>query len=575
MKTLTGPAGGPPPPPPRSRGAARGCLLGAALAVALVLGLSCVGLLALGVGGGPLVPDGSILVVRTDAEYPETLPFAPFFLADAGPTFGELVAAVERAAEDPRIAGLHLVVGDTRLGWARAGELRDGVLRLGALGKRVTASLEFAGLADYYLASAAERIFLHPRGQLGLFGVSMEVLFYGEFLEKFGIEAQFEAIGPYKTAPEVFTRSGMSPEHRAQLESLGSGVREELAAAVAAARGIGEGPADRLLAEGPWTASRALASGLVDELAYPDEVEDGFGEAPLLPLGDYLASPGRTSGAARVAVVHLDGPILPGESRRDPLVGAVAGAETVAAALARVEADESVDAVVLRVSSPGGADTASDTIWRAAERVGRQKPVIASFGDTAASGGYWAATAARRVVAEPLSITGSIGVFVGKFSIGGLLEQVGVAAEVVSLGGNPEWGSGARPLDEEDLERLREGAAETYRVFLERVAAARGMTTAEVDAVGQGRVFTGRQALAAGLVDEFGGLRRAIRLAAVAAGFGEDAETLVIVLPEPRSLGEAIREAFLSRGLAGRLPFLRALSRGAPLALLPYRPRIG
>lgn len=564
----------PPPPGPRRRGVA-GCLLTVMLLLAAVLVLGFLGLAALlFVGEGPSVPEGSVLLVGTETEYPETLQYAPFLFADAGLSFSDLVRGISHAASDPRIAGLHLRVGRTRLGWARARELRDGVLRLREEGKRVTASLEYAGLMDYYLASAADRIHLHPRGQLGLYGVSMEVMFYAGLFEKLGIEAQFEAIGPYKTAPEAFTASGMSPEHRAQLESLGEEFRSGIGEAVAEARGMTAADADRLLSDGPYTASRALEAGLVDALSYLDEIEEDVGEEELLDIGDYVGSLRREAEDAevRVAVVHVDGAILPGKSRDDLSAGRVAGAGTVAEALAWAEEEESVDAVVLRVSSPGGSDSASDTIWRAAERVRAAKPLVASFGDVAASGGYWVSTATRHVVAEPLSITGSIGVYVGKFSIGELLEKIGVAADLVTAGGRPNWLSPSRPLDERDLERLREGATEIYGVFLERVAAARKMTTTEVDAIGQGRVFTGGQALAAGLVDQEGGIEDAVRLAASEAGFPADATIEWVSLPEPPTFVEALQAEFRMGGLRERLPLLDAALEGTRLALLPFVP---
>jgi len=438
----------------------------------------------------------------------------------------------------------------------------------------VTASLEYAGLMDYYLASAADRIHMHPRGQLGLYGISMEVMFFAGLFEKLGIEAQFEAIGPYKTAPEAFTASGMSPEHRDQLESLGEEFRSGAAEAVAESRGLTQGDADRLLSDGPYTASRALEEGLVDALSYLDEIEEDVGDEELVDIGDYVNSLRRGAPPAevRVAVVHVDGAILPGKSREDLSAGPVAGANTVAEALAWAEEEASVDAVVLRVSSPGGSDSASDTIWRAAERVRAVKPLVASFGDVAASGGYWVSTAARRVVAEPLSITGSIGVYVGKFNIGELLDKIGIAADLVTAGGRPNWLSPSRPLDEQDLERLREGAAEIYGVFLERVAAARNMTATEVDAIGQGRVFTGGQALAAGLVDQAGGIEDAVRLAASEAGFPDEATIEWVSLPEPPTLAEAIEAEFRAGGLRERLPLLDAALEGTRMALLPFVP---
>ena len=570
-----GRAPSPPPPPGAARRTRSGCGLGALLALAALVALGFLGLaLALLLGGGPAVPEETVLVVGTEGAYPETLPYTPFFFADAGTTFSDLVEGMSQAAEDPRVSALHLRVGDTRLGWGRARELRDAALRFRSAGKRVTASLEYAGLLDYYLASAADRIHMHPRGQLGLYGVSMEVLFLAGLFEKLGIEAQFEAIGPYKNAPDVFTGTGMSPEHREQLASLGEEFRSGVAEAVAEARGMAASDADRLLADGPYTARRAREQGLVDALSYRDEIREDVDDAQLLDVADYLAAVRRgfPRGDARVAVVHVDGAILPGKSREDLAVGRIAGADSVAEALAWTEEEPSVDAVVLRVSSPGGSDAASDTIWRAAERVRAVKPVVASFGDTAASGGYWVSTAARRVVAEPLTVTGSIGVYVGKFSIGELLEKIGIAADLVSAGGQPNWLSPSRPLDEQDLERLREGAAEIYGVFLERVAAARNMTAAEVDAIGQGRVFTGRQALQAGLVDELGGLRHAARLAATEAGFPPEATVELISLPEPPTFAETIAAEFRSRGLRERLPLLDAALRSTRLALLPYVP---
>ena len=565
----------PPPPPGAPRRAGSGCLLSAMLVMAVFVGLGFLGLaLVFFLAGDPPVPEDGILLVGTEGEYPETLPYAPFLFADAGPSFSELIQGLSRAAEDPRIGALHLRVGDTRMGWARARELRDAALRFREAGKRVTASLEYAGLMDYYLASAADRIHMHPRGQLGLYGVSMEVLFFAGLFEKLGIEAQFEAIGPYKNAPDAFTASGMSPEHREQLESLGEEFRSGTVEAVAEARGLAPSDADRLLADGPYTARRALEHGLVDALSYLDEIKEDVEEAKLVSIADYLASSrrGAPRAEARIAVVHVDGSILPGKSRDDLAVGRVAGATTVAEALAWAEEEASVDAVVLRVSSPGGSDSASDTIWRAAERVQAAKPLVASFGDTAASGGYWVSTAAPRVVAQPLSITGSIGVFVGKFSIGELLEKVGIAADLVSAGGRPNWLSPSRPLDERDLERLREDAAEIYGVFLERVSAARNMTTAEVDAIGQGRVFTGGQAMAVGLVDQVGGIEDAVRLAATEAGFPGDATIEWVSLPEPRSLAEAIEAELRAGGLRERLPVLDAVLRGTRLALLPFVP---
>lgn len=565
-------SGTPPPPPPRSR--RRGCLLwlllGSVALAALFLGLLAA---VFSVRGGGSIPEGAVLTVDATGAYPEALPHQPLPFLDPGRAFPDLLDGIVRAAEDPGIAGLHLEVGATSLGWARARSLREAALRFAATGKPVTARLEYADLLGYYLASAAGTIHAHPLGQVGLFGVSAEVVFYGDLLEKIGVEAQAAAIGAYKTSPQVFTRSDMTPEHREQLGALAEAFRAEAAAAVASGRGLEEEEADRLLSAGPVTAAGAVERGLVDVLSYGDELEDALvGER--VSLDRYLdaRSPSRRGGGAKIAVVRVHGTIAPGESRQDVLLGTVAGAETVARALDRAREDDSVDAVVLRIDSPGGVDTASDTIWRAAARADEVKPVVASFGDVAASGGYWVATAARRIWASPLSITGSIGIYAIRPNLAGLYGKLGLAVETVAAGEASNWTSPARPLDDREMTRLRENLSEGYRVFLERVAAARGITPEEVDRVGQGRVFTGARAVSAGLVDELGGLPEAARAAAAAAGFDPETPVEIVPLPRPPSLLEMLEAEFPTGTIRDRFPLLHEALRGARLALLPFVP---
>ncbi len=552
----------------------------AAVGAAVLLLLAGVGLF---LGPGPTVPEGSVVVVPAGRDDPETVPFAPFFFMDPGPGFHQVIAGITRAADDPRIAGIHLRIEEGGLGWGRAGELRDAVMAAREAGKRVTASVTYAGAQGVYLASAASRITMHPRGQLALTGLHLEVLYYGELLDKLGVEVQFEAIGPWKTAPEVYTGSAMTEENRTQLTALGEQIRTEVAQAVAEGRGLAPEEAGRLLADGPWTAGRALELGLVDELDYHDGIEAdlvGKGGGRLVPIGDYLASAraGFDAGGPRIAVVHVDGMVAPGRSREDVALGRISGAESVVEALEQVEQDAGFDGVVLRISSPGGFDSSSDSVWRAASRIrDTGRPLVASFGDTAASGGYWIATAADHVLATPMTTTGSIGVFAGKFSIAGLLEKVGVAAESVDIGGSGAWTSLASPFAETELLRLREGIEETYEVFLERVAAARGMTTGEVRERAEGRVYSGAAALAAGLVDELGGLPQAVRLASTEAGFPEDARIRTVHLPEPPSFADALRSE-LQTGLPPvqlreRFPLLFEALSGVRLTLLPFEPR--
>lgn len=543
----------------------------------LAAAVGCVVLLAALLGlvlfrAAPAAPDGAVLVVDAAADYPEALAQEPLPFADAPLTFRELAGAISLAAEDPRIGGLHLEVDGASLGWARARTLRAAVTEFRESGKPVTAALTYAGLLDYYLATAAETIHAHPLGQLALHGVVFEVALYGDLFEKIGVEIQTAAVGRYKTAPESYTRARMSAEHREQLTAIGRDLRAEVTRAVASGRGLGAETAGHLSAGGPYTASEAAALGLVDRISYEDEVDEALGGERVSPASYLESRDGRGGAEARVAVVHIHGAIAPGKSGRDLLFGTVAGADTVVEAIEWAEEEESVDAVVLRISSPGGVDTASEDIWRAARGAGEDKPVVASFGDVAASGGYWVATAAREVWADPLSVTGSIGIFVIRPSFGGLLEKVGISVETVEIGAESNWLKPARPLDEEEMERLREMVGAGYRAFLTRVSEARGMTPEEVDRVGQGRVFTGGQAVGAGLVDELGGLDEAVRAAAAAAGFDPEDPVEVVVLPRPPTLFDRLEAELSSGGFRLRSRLLLPALRGARLALLPFVP---
>ncbi len=540
-----------------------------ALGIALLATVAFVAFLAF----GDDVPEGGVLVLDVGADLPETLPRSARWFAPASPDFHQATRALGRAASDDRIRGLLLRGEGVTLGWGRLTELRDAVAAFAASGKPVVASFEAPGIRDYLLATAADRIVLHPRGRLMLFGTPVGVLFYGELLEKAGVGAQFEAIGPFKNAPDVYTRAGMTDAHREQLAVLAGDFLDLAADAVAGTRGLPPERARELLSGGPFLAAEGRELGLVDALGYPDQAEEEFEDPYFLSLQDYAVGDGGWA-LPRIAVIHVDGAILPGDSTTDPVAGRVAGARTVREALEEVGGMDSVEAVVLRISSPGGADTAADTIWRAAERVRADKPVVASLGDVAASGGYWVAAAARHVVASPVSITGSIGVYAGKLHLGGLFEKVGIGAESVFPEGIPpnNWTSLAAPLRPAERERLREGVADTYAVFLERVAAARGMTPEQVDAVAQGRVWSGRRALEMGLVDELGGLDAALRQARIEAGIPEDEEIGILHLPEPPGFAESLLRDLDAVGPLGRIPLLGALLRGGWFALLPFVP---
>ena len=508
-------------------------------------------------------------------------------------TFRDLLGGIARAKEDARIEKLLLHVRPTGLGWGDAAELRDQLLDFKSSGKPLVAFVEYGSNRDYFLASAADEIFLHPRTILDLRGVRAEAMFVRGALAKIGVEAEFERFAAYKDAPDMFLRDEMSPESREALEALVATVHDSLVEAFVQGRGMDRERAASLIARGPFTAEEALELDLVDGLHYMDEVKkriapEGKDEIATVSVAEYLHAP---SGApsfgakARIAVIYGIGAIVGGDSTEDAVFGRVMGSDTIAAAFESVREDESIDAVVFRIDSPGGSDVASDVIWREATLTREKKPVVVSMADVAASGGYWIATASDAIVAEPTTITGSIGIYAGKFNLAGLYDKIGVAIDGVESSSNADFFSSSRSFTPEEREKLRRILESGYRAFLERVAESRKKTTDEVHAVAQGRVWSGRDAKELGLVDELGGLKRALAIAKEKAGFAADAKVELRIFPEKKPLLQFLlsslaassepRLALLDpREILARSPFLRLAVDGSPLALMPFQIQI-
>jgi protease-4 len=348
-----------------------------------------------------------------------------------------------------------------------------------------------------------------------------------------------------------------------------------------------------LIARGPFTATEALEADLVDGLHYIDEVKksaapEGEDELRTVSVYDYLRAPTRSPAfgtRARIAVVYGIGAIVGGDSTEDAVFGRVMGSDTIAEAFESAREDDSIDAVVFRIDSPGGSDVASDVIWREATLTREKKPVVVSMADVAASGGYWIATASDAIVAEPTTITGSIGIYAGKFNLAGLFDKLGVSTDGVESAENADFFSASRSFTPEEREKLREILESGYRAFLERVAESRKKTTDEVHAVAQGRVWSGRDAKDLGLVDELGGLKRAIEIAKERAGFASDARVELHIFPRKKPFFQYLlsnlatsagpRPGLLDpREIAARSPLLRLAAEGAPLALMPFQIRI-
>jgi protease-4 len=552
--------------------------------VAVALGAAAVGAVALVVRGGRPSAGwsggASYLALDVEGGLPEEPPSGlSGLLGSAPPSVRGLVEAVDRGAADPRVKGLVLRVGSVDAGWARVQEVRDALLRFRLSGKPSWAHLEFAGNLEYYLATGCARIAASPTAMLDVTGLSAEVSFYRGTLDKLGIEAQFEGVGKYKNAPNQFTEKAFTEPHREQMEALVASLFDVYIAGVAEGRGL-EAPVVRAIVDqGPFRADEAKAAGLVDELLYRDQVEERVPGQRLDPARYVKASRGfGFDGRPKIALVYAVGDIVPGESQGSPFGGGLAGSDTIVRGLRQAREDASIRAIVLRVDSPGGSGTASDAIWREVSLARRAKPVVASMGDYAASGGYYVAMGADEIAAQPGTITGSIGVFSGKFSLRGLYGKLGVSQETVRRGQHAALFSSWEPWTPEEREKVRELNAAFYETFVGKAAQGRKKTAQQIEAVAQGRVWTGREAQAAGLVDRLGGLDAAVRAARARARIPTGQEVQIVVLPQRKGLLETLlerqEEDVLVRALGpGAASFLRwatALGDRGPIARVPF-----
>jgi protease-4 len=469
----------------------------------------------------------------------------------------DMLDGLRRAAADERVRVLVVKVGGSRIGLAMIQELRAAIGDFRKSGKLAIAWAEtfgdfVRGNVPYYLATGFDRIYLQPSGTLGLTGVAVEQVFLRGALEKLGIDFESAKRHEYKSAPDQLTESGFTGPAREATARLAESVTEQLAGAIAAGRGLPVEQATSLLSRGPFLAQRALAEGLVDGLMYRDEVYDqarreAGADATLLylqryqrtqSLGDLPRRVGSTvQGIAPgqherfVATIYAHGVIRHGRTGRGGPGGGGMGSDTVAAALRAAGADDGARAVVLRVNSPGGSYTASDVIWREVVKLrAAGKPVVVSMGDVAASGGYFISAPADVIVVQPGTITGSIGVYMGKPVLQELFGRAGVTTDSITDGAGAARAtmfSSSRPFSEAEWARINEWLDAVYADFTDKVATGRRMPAERVHELARGRVWTGADAIANGLADEAGGLREAIAIARKRAGLPADAPVRV------------------------------------------------
>ena len=532
------------------------------------------------------------VAVESDTEY------GPGGLFDPRPRtpFLSLLLSLQRLAERNDVQAVLVSFGDAELGWAQSTELRAALRALKAAGKEVYAWLPLGDTRSYSVAAVADKIYTAPAGGLLLTGMRSELLFAGELLKRLGVKAEFVAVGDYKTAPELFTRTKASPASREMQDSLLDDIHDRTVQHIAEGRGLSPEKVRELIDRGPYTARDALDAGLVDGVIHYDEFEEVMRQASgrrvrFARAGTLLNErEPRWGRLPAIGVLYAVGTITDGESVTNPLTGAAStGALTFVEATRQLRLDSAVRAVVLRVDSPGGSVTAADAMWRELDRLAETKPLIVSMGDVAASGGYYIAAPGRQILASPETITGSIGIFTGKFDLTGLYDLLGLRREVFLRGEHAGILSTAMTWSADEREAVQRLMQQLYDLFLDRVADGRtNLGREEVAPLAQGRVWTGGQAQARGLVDRPEGLLKAIDLAAEAAGL-DRGDYRLVAQPNaggfgglPRSpFGHAV--AWLTRRLAPAqpaavpevvqrlldVPLLRYES-GTPLALLPF-----
>jgi protease-4 len=535
----------------------------------------------------PQISDNSVMVLRLDGELPEKPPVElPDFLGGGRPslTVSNVWMSLRKAAADGHIKAVVLEPSGLSAGWAKLEEIRADVEQFRKSGKPVFAYLRTPTTRDYYVALAADRIFTGPEEPLMLKGLRAEMMYFKKTLDKIGVEMDIEHAGKYKDFGDMFTRSDMSPETREVMTSVVDDLYGRMVSKIAEARKKSPQEVQDIIDQGPFTARQALKAGLVDELCFEDEMWGALkdklhsGDPIKVSAEKYAKVPPETvglQGKSRIALVIGEGDIVRGGPDDN---GADEGSLTSYGfnkLLNQVAADSTIKGVVVRIDSPGGEVTASDDIWRQMNLLSKKKPMVISMSDLAASGGYYMAMTGDSIVAEPGTLTGSIGVVFGKPNLRGLYEKLGITKDAIQRGKHADIDSDYTSLTPEERDKLKQGIDESYQDFLTKVANARHHSTTEIDQVAQGRVWLGSQAKSRGLVDELGGLDTAIGLLKKKANIPEGEQVTLVTYPPRRNIFDVImkksQEDMLESKLAatfGRIPF-RAWMKGGFLRLMP------
>ncbi|MEA2174148.1 MAG: protease [Blastocatellia bacterium] len=585
-------------------------LVVSAIVVGIVL-ITVVGLALVfaSLGNEPSIRDNSVLVLKISGPLPDFVPEDPMrrLLGGSDQSLTSLLSQLRKAKVDKRISAVLLEIDMTEAGWGKADEIRDAITDFRTSGKPIYAYMEMGMNKDYYIATACERVYVAPPGDLLINGFAADVMFFRGSLDKLGIYPDVYQIGKYKNAPDQFTRKNMSDAHKEVMNALLDDLYNRYINAIATSRKKSQDDVRALIDNAPLNATQARDAGLIDGANYRDEIEGelkkrlGYKDSDNLrqtKAADYRRVEPESLGlnkGERIAVVYATGTIESGKSNDSPTGGQSTGSDTVAKAIKDAGDDKTIKAIVLRVDSPGGSALASDVIWHAIENAKPKKPVVVSMGDLAASGGYYISCGANKIVAEPSTFTGSIGIFAGKPVIKGFYDWLGISNEYVLRGKNAGMFRETEPFSPDERKKFEEMIRGIYYdSFIPKVAKGRNKDAEYVDSIAQGHVWTGAQGKENGLVDEFGGLDRAVEVAKELAHIPADKGIKRVIFPYPRTLFESFfgnggdessvqveqeRAAFNSlpedvRRTLRYAALMERMQRGEAMAMMPFELRI-
>ncbi len=519
------------------------------LGVLLLVGILGIAVIWIAVRKGePSIRNNSVLALRVAGSLPDYSPDDPFKKFFGGPdqSLTGLIMQFKKAKVDNRIKAILLDIDMSGVGWGKAEEIRDAITDFRSSGKPVYAFIEIGLNKEYYIATACDKIIVAPPGELFINGLAADVMFFRGSLDKLGIYPDIYQIGKYKSAGDMFTQKQMTDAHREYINSMLDDLFTRYVNAIAQARKKTPDEVRALIDNAPYSAAKAKEAGLIDDAVYRDEVEkqlkkqlgykdtDTFTPVRGVDYRDVSPESLGLNQGERIAVIYASGDIGSGSSQNSPSGEQSIGSDTVSKALNDAAADNTIKAIVLRVDSPGGSGLASDIIWHAVEAANQKKPVVISMSDVAASGGYYISASASKIIAQPSTITGSIGVVAGKPVMRGFYDWLGISNEYVLRGKNAGMFRETEKFSDDERAKFEEWIKTTYyNDFVPKVAKGRKKDPQYVDSVGQGRVWTGAQAKERGLVDEFGGLDRAVDVAKELAKIPANKGVERVILPYP------------------------------------------